>query len=285
MIDRRRSAIARSISPVSTVDLPVRVRKPMSDKLGWNAISGRLFRKYMMLFGIVVGVLLISNEMLELWFSYSEYKASFVRIQSEQAEAASAKIEQFVKDIESQIGWTTQLPWSASTLDQRQFDGLRLLRQVPAITELSQLDSSGIEQLRVSRLAMDVVGSHTDFSKDPKFTQAVANKRYYGPVYFYRESEPYMTLSLAGTRRDAGVSVAEVNLKLIWDVINNIKVGANGKAYLVDRNGRLIAHPDISLVLRNTDMTVLPQVAATRGTTGTILMRQKKLLIFKAIRS
>ncbi len=241
----------------------------MSEKLGWKAISGRLFRKYMMLFGIVVGVLLISNEMLELWFSYSEYKASFVRIQSEQAEAASAKIEQFVKDIESQIGWTTQLPWSASTLDQRQFDGLRLLRQVPAITELSQLDSNGIEQLRVSRLAMDVVGSHTDFSKDPKFTQAVANKRYYGPVYFYRESEPYMTLSLAGTRRDAGVSVAEVNLKLIWDVINNIKVGTNGKAYLVDRNGRLIAHPDISLVLRNTDMTVLPQVAAAHGNTRT----------------
>ncbi len=262
MIDRLRGAITRSIGQAAELTVPAPVRKPMSEKLGWKAVSGRLFRKYMMLFGIVVGVLLISNEMLELWFSYSEYKSSFVRIQSEQAEAASAKIEQFVKDIESQIGWTTQLPWSASTLDQRQFDGLRLLRQVPAITELSQLDSNGIEQLRVSRLAMDVVGSHTDFSKDPKFTQAVANKRYYGPVYFYRESEPYMTLSLAGTRRDAGVSVAEVNLKLIWDVINNIKVGSNGKAYLVDRNGRLIAHPDISLVLRNTDMTVLPQVAA-----------------------
>jgi signal transduction histidine kinase len=269
MIDRLRSAIARSTGHVPTVALSAPARKPMSERLGWKAISGRLFRKYMMLFGIVVGVLLISNEMVELWFSNSEYKSSFVRIQSEQAEAASAKLEQFVKDIESQIGWTTQLPWSASTLDQRQFDGLRLLRQVPAITELSQLDSNGIEQLRVSRLAMDVVGSHTDFSKDPKFTQAVANKRYYGPVYFYRESEPYMTLSLAGTRRDAGVSVAEVNLKLIWDVINNIKVGSGGKAYLVDAKGRLIAHPDISLVLRNTDMTVLPHVAAALGNTRT----------------
>jgi hypothetical protein len=33
-----------------------------------------------------------------------------------------------------------------------------------------------------------------------------------------------MTLSIAGTRRDAGVSVAEVNLKLIWDVVTRIKV-------------------------------------------------------------
>jgi hypothetical protein len=33
----------------------------------------------------------------------------------------------------------------------------------------------------------------------------------------------------------------------------------------VDGDGRLIAHPDISLVLRNTDMTRLAQVAAARS--------------------
>ena len=111
---------------------------------------------------------------------------------------------------------------------------------------------------------MDVVGSQTDHSKDPKFTEAVAKKVYYGPVYFRRESEPYMTLALAGTRRDAGVSVAEVNLKLIWEVVTGIKVGERGQAYVVDAQGRLIAHPDISLVLRNTDMTRLSQVRAAR---------------------
>ena len=78
-----------------------------------------------------------------------------------------------------------------------------------------------------------------------------------------------MTLSLAGTRRDAGVSIAEVNLKLIWDVVSKIKVGDRGQAYVVDARGRLIAHPDISLVLRNTDMTRLAQVqAAQRGVSG-----------------
>ena len=210
-------------------------------------------------------VALLSNGLFEIWFSYREHKASLIRIQREQAEAAAAKIGQFIKEIESQVGWTTQLPWSAGTIDQRRFDGLRLLRQVPAITELAQLDSTGKEQLRVSRLAMDVVGSQTDFSKEPKFTEAVANKVYYGPVYFRRESEPYMTLALAGTRRDAGVSVAEVNLKLIWDVVSQIKVGERGQAYVVGAQGRLIAHPDISLVLRNTDMSKLLQVQAARA--------------------
>jgi methyl-accepting chemotaxis protein len=112
---------------------------------------------------------------------------------------------------------------------------------------------------------MDVVASGADFSNDPKFAEAVARKVYYGPVYFRRESEPYMTLAIAGTRRDAGVSVAEVNLKLIWDVVSQIKVGERGHAYVVDAQGRLIAHPDISLVLRNTDMSKLAQVRAARA--------------------
>ena len=229
----------------------------------------RLFTKYVALFVAVVGVALLSNGIFEVFFYYREHKISLIRIQHEQAEAAAAKISQFVKEIESQLGWTTQLPWSAASIEQRRFDALRLLRQVPAITELAQVDSTGRERLRVSRLAMDVIDSGLDLSKDPKFTEAVAQKVYYGPVYFRRESEPYMTLSLAGTRKDAGVSIAEVNLKLIWDVVSQIKVGERGHAYVVGAQGRLIAHPDISLVLRNTDMSKLVQVqAAQSGNAG-----------------
>ncbi|MEO6841549.1 MAG: GAF domain-containing protein [Bradyrhizobium sp.] len=228
-------------------------------------IRSRLFTKYVALFVAVVGIALLSNGIFEVFLYYREHKAVLIRIQHEQAEAAAAKISQFVKEIESQLGWTTQLPWSAGSIEQRRFDALRLLRQVPAITELAQVDSTGKERLRVSRLAIDVLDSGLDLSKDPKFTQAVANKVYYGPVYFRRESEPYMTLALAGTRKDAGVSIAEVNLKLIWDVVSQIKVGEHGHAYVVGEQGRLIAHPDISLVLRNTDMSKLAQVQAARS--------------------
>jgi len=142
---------------------------------------------------------------------------------------------------------------------------MRLLRQVPAITELAQVNPSGIERLRVSRLETDVIDSHNDVLKDPKFVEAMAHKTYYGPVYFRSESEPYMTLALAGDRRDAGVSVAEVNLKFIWDVISQIKVGEHGQAYVVDAMGRLIAHPDLNLVLRGTNVSELAQVQAARA--------------------
>ncbi|HEV2153528.1 sensor histidine kinase [Bradyrhizobium sp.] len=235
-----------------------------------RGIRLRLFTKYVGLFVAVVAIALLANGLFEVFFYYREHKASLIRVQHEQAEAAAAKIGQFIKEIENQLGWTTQLPWSAGSIEERRFDALRLLRQVPAITELAQVDATGRERLRVSRLAMDAIDSGIDLSDDPKFTEAVAHKVFYGPVYFRRESEPYMTLAQAGARKDAGVSIAEVNLKLIWDVVSQIKVGKHGHAYVVGPEGRLIAHPDISLVLRNTDMSHLAQVRAALTGGGTL---------------
>lgn len=237
--------------------------------LGARRLWASLFRKYVGVFLVVVAVALASNGVVQAWLAAQEHRTQLIRIQQEQADGAASKISQFIREIEGQIGWTTQLPWSAAALEQRRFDGLRLLRQVPAITELSQIDAKGQERLRVSRLSMDVVGSMTNLSDEPRFKEAIENRAWYGPVYFRRESEPYMTLSMSGTRRDAGVSVAEVNLKFIWDVITQIKVGEQGYAFVIDAGGRLIAHPDISLVLRNTDMMRLSHIKAARESSST----------------
>src|SRR5262245_449847 len=110
----------------------------VSPQLRAPKIRGRLFTKYVTLFVAVVCVALVTNGLLEIWFFYQENKDALVRIQREQAEAASGKIGQFVEEIEAQLGWTTQLPWIAATLEQRRIDSVRLLRQVPAITELAQ---------------------------------------------------------------------------------------------------------------------------------------------------
>jgi GAF domain-containing protein/two-component sensor histidine kinase len=225
----------------------------------------RLFAKYAAALVGLVSLVLLINGSLDVWFSYDEAKDAAIRLQREKADAAAQRIEEFIAEIERQIGWTTATQWASSPIEQRRFDFGRLQRQVPAITELIQLDGQGHEQLKVSRLSMDVAGGGADYSADPRFTEALAKKVWFGPVYFRKESEPYMTMAVAQSGRNAGVTVAEVNLKLIWDVITAIKIGKSGYAYVVDDKGRLIAHPDISRVLRNTDLSGLPQVAAARG--------------------
>jgi PAS domain S-box-containing protein len=220
-----------------------------------------LFLKYVVLIvGLVTGVLVI-NAALDLYFVYQDNRRASIEVQKEKAEAAAQRIESFVREIERQVGWVAQAQWAALPVEQRRFDYARLLRQVPAITELVQLDRQGHEQLLVSRFSMEVVGAGTDRSTEPAFVEAMANRVYFSPVYFHQESEPYLTMAIAHGGK-SGVTIAEVNLMLIWDVVSQIKVGKEGYAYVVDRMGRLVAHPDISLVLRGTDMSRLAQVAA-----------------------
>ena len=229
--------------------------------------TGRLFQKYAaLLVALVVGSLIV-NAAIESYYSFLENKHGLIAVQREKAQSAAAVIERFVKEIEGQVGWTTHaslLP-GPSGLDQRRFDFLRLLRQAPAVTEVSHLDANGREQIKGSRLAMDVVGSGADFAQDAKFRDAKAKKRHVSPVYFRKESEPYLTLAIAGPGGAASVTVAEVNLKFIWDVVSRIRVGQAGVAYVVDGHGLLIAHPDIGLVLRKTDLSGLSHVAAARA--------------------
>ena len=230
-----------------------------------RARSGRLFRKYAAIFVATVCLALVTNGAFDMWFSYQEQRALLIQIQRGQAESAASKISQFVDEIEAQMAWVTPLPWNAITFEEWRFDVVRMLRQAPAVTEVAQLDAAGREQFRISRHAKDVIESHVDYSRDPVFVQTMANKVYYGPVYLVDGSEPYMTIAVAGSGHDHGVIVGQVNLKFIWEVVSQIKPGTPGHAYVVDAGARLIADPDISLVLRNIDMSALPQVRAARA--------------------
>jgi hypothetical protein len=107
-----------------------------------------------------------------------------------------------------------------------------------------------------------------DISKEPGFSAAVANGVYYGPVYFRHASASYMTLARGGATRDAGVSVVEVDLKYVWDSVFKVGGGEQRKAYaayVLDTDGRLLFHTDISLMRGNTDVSGLKQVQAVRA--------------------
>ncbi len=150
----------------------------------------------------------------------------------------------------------------AADVELRRIEFLKLLRLAPEVTDIAQLDAQGREQIAVSRLGMDVVASGKDRSQEPAFRHAQRGQPWFGPVYFRKETEPYMTIALRSGGDNGPVTVADINLKFIWDVVSRIRIGDKGKAYVVDGNGFLVADPDIGLVLRKTNLANLAYVKA-----------------------
>jgi signal transduction histidine kinase/DNA-binding response OmpR family regulator len=251
---------------------------------------GRLFRKYLLVLLLLVGGLLTASSGVELYFSYQENQRALVRVEREKAFAAAETIERFIQEIEHHVRSTTRAiaddpsvatPRRRNTTyreslanaltEQRELDFLRLLRSVPAITELRYFDVAGKEQIRVSRLALDAIDSGADFSGSLAYIGARSGKAYFSPVYFRYDAEPFMTMAIPADASAFEVITAEVSLRAMWDVVWRIKVGSVGFAYVVDSQGRLIAHPNFRQALSGRDLSALPQVRAAlaeRGTEG-----------------
>jgi len=264
--------------------------------------KGRLFRKYLVVLLLLMFVVLTLSSAAEIYFSHEESKQAIVRLEREKAVGAAAQIAAFVGEIERQVRGTTQTAANDTSVlpsgvkapvfreglanalaEQRELDFLRLLRNVPAVTEIRHLDLAGREQLFVSRLALDAVASGEDFSRDPRFTEARSGKLYFGPAYFRGETEPYMTIAVPSGDYAVEVTAAEVTLKSIWDVVSRIRVGRVGYAYVVDSKGHLIAHPDISLVLQKRDVSNLPQVRRGRAAEKEALAEDQSFTIAEGL--
>jgi adenylate cyclase len=210
-----------------------------------------LFVKYLITLFVAVVVPLIVAAASEAWFAYRDHRVHLNEVLQLEARSAADRIQTFIDGIRDELGWAVQFPWTQGDDDRRRIDGLRLLQQVPAIVSLSLVDPTGTERVFVSRLSLNRAGRGADMSADPAVIGARAGGVWYGPVHYRRDSEPYMRIAVAGNRTAAGIVVADINLKLIWDVIAAVKIGDTGHALIVDDSGRLIAHPDISLVLRS----------------------------------
>ena len=226
---------------------------------------GRLFRKYLLLILSLVSFALLVSGVIGIYFSYQENKAALASLQHEKAIAAASQIEQYVDQIVRQLIYAALPQLDASDIDWRRIEFLKLLRQAPEVTDIAQLDGTGHEQIAVSRLGMDSINSGKDRSQEPAFANAKREQPWFGPVYFKKETEPYMPIAIRSRNAGGPVTIADVNLKFIWDVVSRIRIGDKGKAYVVDGNGFLVADPDIGLVLRKTDLSHLPHVRAAAG--------------------
>ena len=233
-----------------------------------DAHRGKLFRKYLLLVLSLVSAALLVSGGISVYFSYRETSNALASLQQEKAVGAAARIEQYLRQLTQQLQYAALPQLDAGDLELRRIEFLKLLRQAPEVTDIALIDAQGREVIAESRLGMSVVGSGRDRSAEPAFTQPRRGQPWYGPVYFRKETEPYMTVAIRSGGEKSAVTVAELNLKFIWDVVSRIKIGDKGKAYVVDRNGFLVADPDIGLVLRKTSLAALEHVQAASAPDG-----------------
>lgn len=263
----------------------------MTDDAGNNSFRGRgLFAKYVFsLVGLVLFVLAV-NSAIETYFIYRETQSSLVSAMAEKADTTASRIKQFMEEAERQISWVTRASSDKQdpreALEQRRADYLLLLRQVPAVSQVFQIDGYGREQLRMNRITVSV-GSGEDFSRATGFSESVNKGLWYGEPYF-TDNQPFMTIGVAHPRREVGVSVAEINLRFLSDFVTSGQAGKIGTAYVVTSKGELLASSDADQK-RGTDFSKLPQVAALIGpgpqnrSTGTSIDGQAVLVAAKTV--
>jgi hypothetical protein len=201
---------------------------------------------------LIVGVVLT-------WSTYSTQQAQVLQLQQELAHRVATEVEAKVASLESDLRVTarvTNLVSQSQTKDRREQILGQLHGEANEFVELSLLDASGQEVARYSYLQIVGPEDYRDRSEDPAFLALADGEEavYYSPVYFSTDkNEPFMTIAIPLEDLQSGdlkgILLAEVRFKEIWDLIASVDAGSGGDVYIVDSEGRAIAHRNPSWVL------------------------------------
>lgn len=236
----------------------------MPDSIPDAGRNASLTRKYALTFAGLVSVLLALSSVIGGVFSYRESVAALAALHEEKARAVAAEIGHFVAGIRQPLAWAVITPMRRAPEDgsDLHLELLTLLRRVSSISELTWIDKDGRERHFVSRFELDRRDSGRDHAVDPRFLNARRVGVDVGAIYFRKESEPYLPLSISDPGQPGPVLLAEINLKFVRETIDRSRFGEAGRAYVIDASGQLVAHPDIMRVLRRTDVSGLVAVRA-----------------------
>jgi signal transduction histidine kinase/CheY-like chemotaxis protein len=219
-----------------------------------------LFRKYLRMLVICMGGLACVVGIIHMLLVAEAQRKAVAELLNAETRTASGQIQNFLDNTVGSLKWIDDIdePGTDPDYDAIRDAGYRFLRRAPSVIGLSFFDSRGCERLSISRLLPDTratcISVPTEGTKPAIFAAARARGVAFSSVFFPDGSEPHLFLGIASRGRDTGALVAEINLKVIHDSVAAIRVGHSGIGFVVDANGRLLAHPDQSLVLRQSQV-------------------------------
>ncbi len=210
-------------------------------------------------------LILFVTTALDIYASLQGQKIAIADRQQRIAEQAANTVKGFVQEKLKALMAAVHLANLAHAgPEQKKLIMERLLGIEQAFRHVILFDTQAQELVNVSRLSK-LLSLHIpgQIARD-MFTMVRQNKLYISPVRIDAvTSEPMVimavpVLNLFGDFE--GALVAEANLKFMWDLVANIKVGQKGVAYVVDRQANLIAFGDISRVLKGEKLSHLKNV-------------------------
>ena len=205
-------------------------------------------------FSLSALVLLLSSS-VQIVFNIQAQQVQIENRQRLIAENAAKSISTFFQEKFTAMETAVEFSDSITSSPQSRSAFLNgMLGIEPAFRQIVLLDDQGRRLDSISRVSQDVSAELIAQLTEDLNIQTSSGQRYIGSVYINdTTSEPLITLAIPATDASGdfqGTLVAEVNLKSIWDLVNQIEVGETGYVYVVDNQGTLIAYRDTSLVLQ-----------------------------------
>ena len=216
-------------------------------------------------FYALVSVILIILGFLSVYFSFQAYQQAISSEQHLIALGAANTVKSFIQDKINTLETASNFSKLPIIPQKEQKLALeKLLGVEPSFRQLCLLDIEKQELARASRLSKIASGQLTDRIGADFFSQVSQGKTYISSVYIDQVSgEPMIIIAIPVTDVFSdfkGTLLTEVNLKFLWDLVASINIGETGVAYVVDRQGELIAFKDVSRVLRRENLTSLSEV-------------------------
>jgi len=216
---------------------------------------GLTFTLAIAFFSLSVVILLVNGG----WALYTNYLASQDTLAARQlliaqdaSKTVASSIEEKFTGVETAVGFANPVTASPGT---RKNIMESLLSLHPAFRQFALLDRQGRQLAQVSRNSQTLSPQFVLRLEGDSLTQTKDGRRYISPVYIDNvTSEPLIAIAIPvkNVLGDyQGTLVAEVNLKFMWDLVDQLKVGETGYVYVVDNLGNLIAFGDTSRVLAN----------------------------------
>jgi len=225
----------------------------------------RLFWRYWRWAALLACAPLLVLGATEIVLSYRENSERLNQLQRAEARAALGRIAEYLAGIERSVRDSANLAFGAGLLsdEDRRDEFARLLRLQPAIIDLTAVDANGRELLFVSRSEPDRVGSQRPVEALDSIELAKSAR--YGAADFSGGFDPVVPLLLPGFEPAAPMTLARLNLRFLYDVVKSVELGRGGAAFIADAQGRVIAHPDASWVLKPGATSASPLVATARS--------------------